>query len=936
MSSKNILTNKTPENIEINDKPSKKKTKLSPLEKSIIKLNYLSNLKLRKQYNCTKKSYEKCIITLLLNNASCHLVSIFKEKMLTDFVDEFLRRKYSKKEGKERIPKFAVYYKNYLQFFCKPTFTDFVINDIINDYGEKKAELYYKNNYQGGKSKENEDLGFEESNSDDDSENNKFKVGANGEIFDESIKDNIDNVTIMTTINNSKNNTINLNLNNEKIEVFSENKCDKSNDTTLHELMDIVKKGKKSTYIIKNNDNNHENNKDKDKDNGISENNSNNINNNNENTNANSNNTNQNKNTSNNFNRSKKSHKSKKKKSEVYNIIDYKHVFLSKGAVNHSQNKKKEIAKSTKIKIDKDNLELNLLKTNNKVINKLSLEKLQLILKKGGNTVKNKNSNNKYPINNYINNIINDTKEIPDRKKDSNILRRENKDSCNKKSNNHSANLNIKAKSLSKEKEKETDKRNIKNVNNKTNNRFYSIKNSYGNINQFNKSNNLNFNTGQRTNKNYSRSRNNTGFLYKQQTHTNNVINNNIMFNLNNIYNTTSLHKMNKNIINNIHNNAYFGKTNAFKTLNFMQKANNHQKYNNNLLQIHNENNKFHISNTSQDNKSSSLKILVTDFNNNNHNVKPTIKLQKEKYLIKSKYTNNRDHNIYNINGNRNQRITKSYNNLNMNNIHLSNNGITSYNNMKNKYKKFSNSKINNHLKNIKQTQIKSNSTNKPKKNENNKELMHFALSLLLDNNSAINNVVENNAVNIQHHNNINNNITSKKNNINNKNNKANSIKKSKINYNFKNKYHNNNTNYNININNQININTNTAKDYLTTKLKNQELNNNNHNGTNNPKDVMYNNFLNGNSHVHGSGMGNSHNNNSENINLNKKMKGKNILLGLKKGYLNGNRNNNENIIKSYHTKSVSSLSDLNNHNKKISSINKNVNKSKSKEQKKV
>ena len=32
----------------------------------------------------------------------------------------------------------------------------------------------------------------------------------------------------MTTINNSKNNTINLNLNNEKIEVFSENKCDDS------------------------------------------------------------------------------------------------------------------------------------------------------------------------------------------------------------------------------------------------------------------------------------------------------------------------------------------------------------------------------------------------------------------------------------------------------------------------------------------------------------------------------------------------------------------------------------------------------------------------------------------------------------------------------------------------------------------------------------
>ena len=373
MSSNNILSNK---NIKIEVKPSQKKPKHSIIEKDIIKLNYLSNLKIRKKYNCTKKSYEKCIITLLLNNANCHLVSIFKEKMLTDFIDEFLRRKYSRKEGKERIPKFAVYYKNYLQFFCKPTFTDFVINDIINDYGEKKAELYYKNNYQGGKSKENEDLGFEETNSDDESENNKFKVGENGEIFDESIKDNIDNVTIMTTINNSKNNTINLNLNNEKIEVFSENKCDKSNDTTLHELIDIVKKGKQSVYIIK--DKNNENKKDKNYE--ISENNVTNLNNN-----ENTNNNNLNKNI-NNFNKSKKGNKTKKKRSEIINVIDYKHILLNKGAISHSQNKKKENSKSSKKKIDKDNLELNLLKVNTKAINKLSLERLQLILKKGGNT----------------------------------------------------------------------------------------------------------------------------------------------------------------------------------------------------------------------------------------------------------------------------------------------------------------------------------------------------------------------------------------------------------------------------------------------------------------------------------------------------------------------------------------------------------------------
>ena len=39
-----------------------------------------------------------------------------------------------------------------------------------------------------------------------------------------------------------ENNTINLGLNNEKIEIFSENKMEKSNDTTIGELMDDINK----------------------------------------------------------------------------------------------------------------------------------------------------------------------------------------------------------------------------------------------------------------------------------------------------------------------------------------------------------------------------------------------------------------------------------------------------------------------------------------------------------------------------------------------------------------------------------------------------------------------------------------------------------------------------------------------------------------------
>ena len=81
----------------------------------------------------------------------------------------------------------------------------------------------------------------------------KKKKNKNNTIFSEGIKDNIDNITVMTTINSIENNTINLGLNNEKIEIFSENKMEKSNDTTIGELMDDINKGIEELNRAKNN-----------------------------------------------------------------------------------------------------------------------------------------------------------------------------------------------------------------------------------------------------------------------------------------------------------------------------------------------------------------------------------------------------------------------------------------------------------------------------------------------------------------------------------------------------------------------------------------------------------------------------------------------------------------------------------------------------------
>jgi hypothetical protein len=102
---------------------------------------------LTKKYHTSKSDFDGQIIENLIYNKNCHIVSVFKEYMILDFIDEFLKRGYKLQESTERIPKFANYYKNYLKFFCNPIFRDLKVNGIIQIYGDNKAELYYNRNY---------------------------------------------------------------------------------------------------------------------------------------------------------------------------------------------------------------------------------------------------------------------------------------------------------------------------------------------------------------------------------------------------------------------------------------------------------------------------------------------------------------------------------------------------------------------------------------------------------------------------------------------------------------------------------------------------------------------------------------------------------------------------------------------------------------------
>ena len=110
------------------------------------------------------------------------------------------------KESVQRMPKLHSYYKNYLNFFCKPTFTDSFANEIIKNYGDLNAECFYKNNLEKKRNQHETKRILDKNIKKDNDKNNKDK---NGEliktVFTKSIKNSIDNIKFEDSINNTKN-----------------------------------------------------------------------------------------------------------------------------------------------------------------------------------------------------------------------------------------------------------------------------------------------------------------------------------------------------------------------------------------------------------------------------------------------------------------------------------------------------------------------------------------------------------------------------------------------------------------------------------------------------------------------------------------------------------------------------------------------------------
>ena len=204
------------------------------------------------KYGDVEEDYDLLMINQIVYDRSSRYNIIFKEYQYIETDEEFLKRWYKLDESINRIPKLSDYYKNYHMFFCRPNFNDFIVSDLIHNYGDDKAELFYKNNFEFTNSETDEDF-YEKNNTSslsslDNITNNKT-IFTNKNLFIIEKNENSINYSMTLTLNNT---TINSIQNNKK-NLVSARSIKDSFEKIVHNLVYYQKKkqNKKNSKKIK-------------------------------------------------------------------------------------------------------------------------------------------------------------------------------------------------------------------------------------------------------------------------------------------------------------------------------------------------------------------------------------------------------------------------------------------------------------------------------------------------------------------------------------------------------------------------------------------------------------------------------------------------------------------------------------------------------------
>ena len=250
---------------------SNSKEKNKKISKKFIDLHIINSQLQKHNSNPLKKSI--MIINDIIDTKTNHYLAVFKDYLISDYIDEFLKRFFNKKECLELIPKFYIYYQNYLKFFCRGFFIDYKANSIIQEYGECQAELYYNKNY-GGKNKKGKKMKNEENINKDNSSQNSSNCDNNSntnqvkKIFTETLKNSLNKIEnnklmqyyiekynkneLSNILYKSKNETITLN---DDTKVYNSDNII-TNENSIINLIDMMIKNKREKKKINKNKSN--------------------------------------------------------------------------------------------------------------------------------------------------------------------------------------------------------------------------------------------------------------------------------------------------------------------------------------------------------------------------------------------------------------------------------------------------------------------------------------------------------------------------------------------------------------------------------------------------------------------------------------------------------------------------------------------------------
>ena len=203
-----------------------KKQNKSQNQSTLNKIPFIPYLYLINQYGpyCEYKyKYSYQVIDNLIFNRNTHLTTRFKDNMITDFIDEFLKRYYRKKESFNKIPQFASFYTNYQKYFCIPTFRVKFYNKKIHYQREKKAKCFYNEKFKDKEShtSSQNDIGVCANSMGGKPKGKLYiknkKEKKNKTFFNEEVKELLEKETISISSNINSNNTITLNESGSKL-----------------------------------------------------------------------------------------------------------------------------------------------------------------------------------------------------------------------------------------------------------------------------------------------------------------------------------------------------------------------------------------------------------------------------------------------------------------------------------------------------------------------------------------------------------------------------------------------------------------------------------------------------------------------------------------------------------------------------------------------